>query len=217
MTSRTPSRARLWMLVVPIIGMIIASNVGAYTSPSLVKHHPLVLIMLNSQNRYLLAASVGLSFWPFVIVGTLRLLLPDPFFFYLGRGWGGAALAWAKRQAGVKDTVVLFEKLFHKARYPAVVIAPNNFICPLAGEDGMDVRIFLFLDVLGTIGRVLLLWWAGEAFKRPITSVVNFLSRYQWWFIIGAVVVVALQATASRKSGKPRGPALQEFDDVDGG
>ncbi len=192
--------------------MVIASNIGGWGSPWFAKHHPLALIMLNSQNRYLLLASAGLSFWPFFIVGTLRLLLPDPFFFALGRGWGDKGLAWAKKQAGVKETVQIFEKLFHAARYPAVAIAPNNFICPMAGADGMNPRAFAVLDVAGTMARVLLLWWLGEKFQKPITSVVNWLGRYQWYLMGAAVLIVVLQTFVSGKA--PIDADLEEFEDA---
>ena len=205
-------QVKLPWLVVPIICMVIASNIGGYGAPSFAKHHPLVLIMLNSQNRFLLLASAGLTFWPFFIVGTLRLLLPDPFFFALGRGWGDRGLAWARKQAGVKETVQIFEKLFHSARYPAVIIAPNNFICPMAGADGMSPKIFGALDVVGTMGRVVLLWWLGARFQRPITATVNWLSRYQWRIIIAGVIIVALQVLFRGKN--PLQTNLDEFDDT---
>ena len=206
-------QVKLPWLIVPIIGMVIASNIGGYGAPSFAKHHPLLLIMLNSQNRFLLLASAGLTFWPFFIVGTLRLLVPDPFFFALGRGWGDKGLAWAKKQAGVKETVLVFEKLFHAARYPAVVIAPNNFICPMAGADNMNPKAFALLDVIGTMGRVLLLWWLGARFQKPITTAVNWLSRYQWRIIIAGLLLVALQLLFRGKN--PLDTNLHEFDEAD--
>ena len=77
--------------------------------------------------------------------GFLRLVVADPLFYFLGLFYGDAAIRWIERKAGDGATLIIwFEKAFHKARYPIVLIAPNNPVCLLAGATGMRKQDLIF-------------------------------------------------------------------------
>jgi hypothetical protein len=50
---RTPPRRLLPLLVVPLVALVIASNVGDALAPTLVNEHPVWLMALNARNRNL--------------------------------------------------------------------------------------------------------------------------------------------------------------------
>jgi hypothetical protein len=60
-------RGRLTLLLVPIGALIVMANIGTALAPTLVNHHPALLITLDARNRHLLlvvAAGIGVSVVP---------------------------------------------------------------------------------------------------------------------------------------------------------
>lgn len=182
--------------------MVVASNVANAVWPTLVNDHPLLLLSLSSINRYLVATTPVTDVAPFFLVATVRLMLPDPFFFMLGWWYGDRGLAWMSRRfPSVIRSWAVFERVFRKARYPAVVIAPNNAVCLLAGIDRMPVAHFLPLAVVGTIGRVALIRVTGDFFSVPVTDLLGFVERYRWW-LLGVSVTAVLLGLVSDVTGR---------------
>jgi hypothetical protein len=73
-TRPPPSRWVLVAIVVPLIGLVIAAQVGDALAPTLVDTHPLVLILLNARNRNLILVVNQIEpVWLFFVVGGLRL------------------------------------------------------------------------------------------------------------------------------------------------
>jgi membrane protein DedA with SNARE-associated domain len=97
------------------------------------------------------------------------------------------------------------EKAFNKARYPIVLIAPNNPVCLLAGATNMPVPVFLALNAAGTVGRLYLARLFGKAFTAPIAAVTGFLDRYRWPILAISLAAFALQSLLKRKEGVPPG------------
>jgi membrane protein DedA with SNARE-associated domain len=185
-----PSRSKLALVVVPIVAMIIASNVGDALTSSWADRHPLALIALNSRNRILLLTSNQLDAVSFYGVATVRLLLSDPLFFLLGIWYGDGVIAWVERRSpSFGDLLRKLEKSFGIAAYPLVAIMPNQWICLFAGAAGMSVAGFFAVNIAGTIGRLYLLRVLGDAFERPIDSVLDFFARYRLPLFIGSVVL----------------------------
>src|SRR3546814_10530958 len=84
--------------MVPIVAMIIASNVGDALTTTLATSHPLALVALNSRNRILVLVSGELDALSYYTVATLRLMLSDPLFFLLGYWYGDQAVSWMERR-----------------------------------------------------------------------------------------------------------------------
>ena len=175
-----PSRRTLWLLVVPLVVLVVASYVGDAFAPTLVDKHPLWLIALNARNRNLVLVTNSLDAFSYYGVGTVRLLMSDPLFYLLGYFYGDAAVRWAERRSrtfgGMLRSV---EQFFQKASYPLVLIAPNNPICLFAGASGMPPLVFLALNITGTIARLYLIRWVGDIFAGPIDTVVEFIRHYR--------------------------------------
>src|SRR5262245_61975501 len=69
-----PSRTKLVLTIVPIIGLIIASNVGDALTTTWAEEHPLALIALNSRNRILVLTTNQLDALSYYVVATVRLM-----------------------------------------------------------------------------------------------------------------------------------------------
>jgi membrane protein DedA with SNARE-associated domain len=182
-------------LTAGIVVLVIASNVGNMLWASWVVDRPLGLIALNSSNKYLLATSVSIEFVPMLLVATIRLLAPDPIFFAMGWLYGDRALHWARRTfpggTPLLDRVHEDPRLVHKVLNVLVLVAPNNIVCLVAGVVRFPIKRFIALNVVGTIGRILLMRWIGLFFEDQIEDVLDVVDRYQTWLLWGSIAVVA--------------------------
>ena len=211
--SRHPSRRRVVSLVVaPLIVMVVAANSAFFLWPSLVDTHPLWLLTLSSQNRYLALTTNSLDAWSYYLVATLRLLAPDPLFFLLGSWYGAKAIGWMQRRApSLAASVTWVEKGFGKARYLVVFIAPNNMVSLLAGAVAMPPALFGILNVTGTIARLVLIRLLGNIFQAPIDAFLAFVKDYRWYLIGASVLLVALSTWSDHRSGGGEVEALRHL------
>jgi membrane protein DedA with SNARE-associated domain len=190
------------LVVTPLIVMVAAGYVAGAFWPDWVNSRPLLLIVLSSQNRYLILVVNQLDTWSYYLVGTIRLLLPDPFFYILGYWYGDAAVRWMEsRTATVGNLLRWLEQAFAKWGHPLVFLFPNNPICLLAGAARMRVWVFALLNVSGTITRLVLIAIIGEALQRPIDAVLDFIARYRLPLVIASVIVVGFTMWNETRQG----------------
>lgn len=199
---RRQRRKRLTLLLVPIVAFQIAGTIVNISAPALIKDHPLVVIFFNPINRYLILASTRVETWEFFAVGFFRLVLTDPLFYLLGRWFGVGALDWIEEKTGNTGMIPFIKKWFGKAGAVIVLIAPNAYVCVLAGASGMKLRLFVALNAVGTLGRLILIKATGEAFEKPLNSVLDFVQRYRWQLVAFSVVMFAVQTAMNQKKGK---------------
>lgn len=197
-----PNRLALTLVVAPLIAMVAAGYVAGAFWPEWVNSRPLLLIMLSSQNRYLILTVNQLEAWSYYLVGTTRLLLPDPFFYVLGYWYGDAAVRWMEsRTATVGNMLRWLEQAFARWGYPLVFLFPNNPICLLAGAARMRVWLFALLNVTGTVTRLVLIALIGDALQRPIDAVLDFIAEYRLPLIVVSVVIVAFTMWNETRKG----------------
>lgn len=204
-----PPRWVLPVLIAPILALIAANNIGAILltkslRPSGLVNDPLPILALNSTNKVLLAVGNQVPLTWFVVLGTLRLLAPDGFFYGLGLLYRHQALRWGRRVFPGSDRLFdLFEREDHvgvrRLLDALIVIMPNNPVCLLAGIAAMPVRRFWTLNVVGTVGRLLLFFWLSHIFRNQIRSVMNFVASYQKWALLITVVAVVITLFSQAK------------------
>lgn len=198
-----PSRTKLTLTIVPIIGLIICSNVGDALTTTWAEEHPLALIALNSRSRILVLTTNQLDPVPYYLVAGIRLLLSDPLFFLLGVWYGDSAIRWIERKSPTYGELVRrAEKGFGTAAYPLVLVMPNQWICLLAGAAGMSVPIFFALNIVGTGARLYLIRRLGETFEAPIDDLLGFFRDYRLELFVASVALVALFALSEARKGK---------------
>lgn len=207
-------RRRLVMLIAPIVGLIIASNVGDALATTLATTNPLALIALNARNRNLVLVTNELDAVSYYVVATARLLVSDPLFFLLGYWYGDAAVTWMERRTRTwGSTMRQVERWFGKAAYPLVFIAPNNVICLMAGAAGMSVAGFLLTNLAGTVLRLYLIRRVGETFEAPIDDVLGFLAEYRIPLLILSVAMVTAISLFELRRGEGELEAVLHLDD----
>src|SRR5260221_9893199 len=214
-----PSRRTAALVIPPIIVFVVMATIGDALTTTWADQHPLALLALNARNRIVLLVTNRLDPVSYYVVGTLRLLASDPLFFMLGVLYGDAAVRWVERKSKTfGEQIRLYEKLFQKASYPLVFIAPNNFICLFAGAAGMPIPGFLIANVTGTVARLYLLRVVGDVFSSPIDSVLDFFARYRLPLLVVSVALVGLTVVLDRRRGESEIGALRELEhEIDSG
>jgi membrane protein DedA with SNARE-associated domain len=201
---RTPPPARvLPFLVLPIIGLIVATNIGHALSPTLITEKPALMLALNSQNRYLLLAGQNLDNPAYFGIAMPRLLIADPFFYLLGYWYGDRALRWIETKSPTYGTSIRYlEKAFAKASWPLVVALPNNPVCLLAGTARMAPALFIVLNLVGTFGRLVIIRILGDIFSGPVDWLLGVITTYRIPLTIISVAVVAFIVLNDWRSGR---------------
>ena len=216
-----PPRWVLPVVVGPIALVVIAGYIAGAFWATLVEDHPLVLIALSPINRYLLLVSNDTSVWAYAAVGMGRHLFPDPFFYLLGYWYGIRAVRWALDTYPALHRVVgrdgrgLESPQTRKIVYPLAFFAPNNWVSLLAGASRIDVRIFLALNVSGTAARLVLCRWIGNRFVDEITSIADWIARYQWPITLVSVLVVMGGIMIQFRRGSGEVVGLSHLDEMD--
>lgn len=209
-TEQAAERRRIplpW-LITPIVVLSLAGTLGDIMGPRLIDDHPLWMVFLNPRTRWLLLASPQVAAVPFLLVGFLRLVLTDPIFYVLGLQYGDGALRWAEEKMGDGGRFIrTVKRWFAKAGPLIILIAPSGYLCLFAGFSRMPVRVFATMNVVGTVGRLLLFRIAGEAFREELLDLVGWISRNQRWLIALSLGVVLLQAMRARERGALESPA----------
>lgn len=214
MEKAPPSRARLWLVLGPLIVLVIAAQLGDAFAPTLAVDHPLLLITLNARNRNLILVTNSLDALSFYTVGFLRLLASDPLFYILGFWYGDAGVKWVERRSSNAGNFLrTWEWMFQKAAIPLVAIAPNNFICLFAGAAGMAPAVFLTLNVIGTAVRLVLIRILGETFEAPIEAILDFIRDYRIPLTALSIGIVVVTVILDRRSGKGELEALTSIED----
>ncbi|MCU1452986.1 MAG: hypothetical protein JWN46_1132 [Acidimicrobiales bacterium] len=201
-----PSKLARNLVIGPLILMVIGGYVGSAAAPKLLNEHPLLLLALNPLNRNLALAGKLLDAPSYYVVGFVRLVLPDPFFFVLGVWYGDASVRWMERKSPTYGG--LFRQLetwFHKARYPLVFIAPNNPVCLLAGASGMSVTGFAVANATGTVARLWLFRWFGNVFNGPLDATRRFIGDYRIPLMIVSTLLVVLTIWSEHRKGRGLG------------
>lgn len=208
-------RRHLILIIAPIIAMVVAGYTADALWPDLVNGNPLLLISLSAKNRYLVLVVNNLSLWAYYVVGAIRLLLPDPFFFALGWFYGEAALNWMERRTPTTGRYMrAVEGWFGKWGAPLVVLFPNNYVCLVAGAAKMNPVRFAILNIAGTIGRLFMLQIIGDVFAGPIDSLLGFIAQWRIPLLVISIGLVAVFWISELRRGKQEIEAFRELEDA---
>ena len=208
-------RRHLTLLIVPILAMVVASYIADALWPDLVNSNPLLLISLSAKNRYLVLVVNHVSSLWFFVIGTLRLLLPDPFFFALGWFYGEAALTWMERRTPTTGRYMrTVEGWFGKWGAPLVVLFPNNYMCLIAGAAKMHPVKFAALNIVGTISRLLMIQVVGDVFSGPLDSLLGFIANWRIPLLVMSISLVAIFWISELRRGRKEIDAFRELEDA---
>ncbi|MGZ4716675.1 MAG: DedA family protein [Acidimicrobiales bacterium] len=209
-----PTRGRAALVVIPIIVLVIGNYAGGALFPTLVTDHPLLLVLLSPSNRNFVFVADRIDPTAYYVFGTLRLLAPDPLFFLLGRWYGDAAITWMERRTPTYGQMMrTLERWFSKASWPIVTVIPNNPVCLLAGAAGMSVGLFAALNVIGTIGRLVLLKLTGRLLANPIGWLLDLIARYRLPLLAVSISLVGFTVFREWRAGTNQIEQLLELEE----
>lgn len=196
------------------ITFFVIALVGDSFLPVIFDRQPELFIALNSRNRNLILAQPYLEWWTFFTIASVRLLVSDPLFFVIGRWYGDAGVRWVERRSPTYGPIVrTAERWFGKASYPLVLIAPNNYVCLFAGAAGMPVPAFAVLNVVGTAGRLALIWFFADLVSEPLEWVTGTISGNRLPFLVLSFGLVGLSLWLDQRSGGGEVDALLHIDE----
>ena len=179
-----------------VVALVILSQglalLGDLFLAGIVDKEPALLIALNPRNRNLALATNQLSATTFYAVGFARLVVSDPLYYLLGYWYGDRAIAWTERRSRTYGPLIRDgERMFRKASYPLIFIAPNNIICALSAATGVRLMTFIALNLSGTVVRLVLVRQLGEIFSSPIEAILGFIADYRIPLLILSAIGVA--------------------------
>ena len=207
------SRRHLILLVGPIIALVICSNVGNALFATLSTENPLLLIALSAPNRNLILASHQIPLVAYFVVGFVRLMVPDFFFYALGYHYGDRSTVWMERRTPSFGAMMRqLETVFAKAGHVLVLIMPNNPVCLIAGAARMRRSVFWTLNVVGTIGRLIIMWWIGDVFQSTVDSILEFIQRYRVQLLVVSIGLVAFNLLREWRAGNSEIQQLMDLE-----
>jgi hypothetical protein len=187
-------------LLGPIVGFTVLGVVGTALTPPLAARHPLLLIAMEARDRnLLLARHVGVAV--FIVVGSARRLISDPFFYLLGRYHGRVGVAWLQRHGGGR-MVAATVRAFRRAAYPMLVVFPGAVVCTLAGDAGVPPTAFGAIVVVRTIAVVLLIRFVGNVFAGPVDATIHFFDQHLVATSLASLALMAAWVLWERRSAE---------------
>jgi membrane-associated protein len=169
--------------------------------PALVGSHPLLLELLRGSMTSMitmggLARTGNASLVVAVLAGVPAYMAFDWLYWWAGRRWGVRAL---DRFLGDSDKGERRRMRLHRAtgRFGGAAVAlapflpvPTALLYAAAGLGGMRLRVFLLLDLLGSLLWAATLVGLGYALGQRAVDVAHAITRYSLWVTVALVVVI---------------------------
>jgi membrane protein DedA with SNARE-associated domain len=195
-----------------IAGAVVLSALGLIATalvPTLLPHHPLVLLLLESPIRNLVLARHA-PLLPFLLVAVARRLLTSWVYYLLGCWYGDAALRWWEQRSARPESVRRTERAMRTAAYPLVFFAPLAPVCLVAGSMGMSLRAFILLSAAGSAVVALVCRLVGYAFGRPLDRLLHVFALHglrATAVVVGLLLIWLLWRRHARR--RRAGPRIQ--------
>lgn len=205
-------------MAVVVVGALLTGWIGAALAPTLVLRHPLWLIGLNANNRYLILSTNQLDGFSFYAVALARRVVPTLAFYLLGYWYGERAVSWLEhREPDSGQGIRFVERLFQRSGWLVVAVAPMTIVTLMAGAARMRPSRLVPLVVLSIAARLVVLRQLGQSFSGPVDSFVHWIDRSRRPLLvlsIGSVLLIAwLQRRRRRDSIVELAALDDEFDD----
>ena len=183
------------LMLVAFGGLVVCTNIANAVWVEWINDDPERVIALSSRNRFL-ALAVGADVSPvaFVVISGLRLGLAFTVCHMLGRAYRQDAYRFFVRFLGLsRQNVDQMEDGFAKAQWVLIpFFIGSNIVAVISGVERTPWRRLVVLFLIGLAGRLALVWWLANTFEDQLDDVLDFVAKYQWWFLIGSIAIVVL-------------------------
>lgn len=200
-------------VVVIVVAAFVTGLIGTALSPTLIVDHPLWMIALNANNRWLILVTNHVDAWGFYVVALARRVIPTLAFFALGYWYGGRAVRWLEgRDPAGGEVFHIVEGWFERIGWWIVAIAPMTFVTLLAGAAKFRPRVLIPLVTVSILARLILLRWLGTQFTGTLESIVDWIDRTRGPLLVVTIGLVLVSAWMQR--GK-RAESFEELTTLD--
>jgi membrane protein DedA with SNARE-associated domain len=211
---RFSNRARLTLFLVPIALAFSSAQVAKAMWPTLLTEAPWTLLAMSSSTTRMLLVQPLVPAHVFFGLALARPLLLVPLYYCFGRCFGDAALRWVERKLGPDSRVISrVEHYFRRFSYALVAWSPNGAVSVMAGATRMRARTFFLVAAIGTLVKVTIVYYLGDALSAPLHDVANFVGRYQWYLTPLTFTLVAIQLVNRRRKNRIPIQTVDEFED----
>jgi membrane-associated protein len=181
-------------------------------TPTLVGSHPVLLELLRGSMTGMVTmgamSRIGdASIVVAVLAAIPGLMMFDWVFWWAGKRWGDRVFVWLTGGPGPRTDRRLARLHRLESRFGpfALVLAyflpvPSVLIYAAVGDGGMRLRVFLALDLLGTLLWTSLLAGLGYGLGHSAVDVANTIAHYGLWATLALVVVAALWGARGRRA-----------------
>ena len=84
-----------------------------------------------------------------------------------------------------------------------VVLMPgSNIVCALVGYRRMRTAAFAACLSIGIVFRLAWVWIAAKIFEDQLTTILDWIERYQWW-LVGAFMAITFLQSWRKASTRP--------------
>jgi membrane protein DedA with SNARE-associated domain len=179
-----------------VIGLIVLIQIGNWIASatlfSLIAHHPMWLVILQPTTKNLLLIATQIPLLLFMTVAVLRRQVPHVLWWFIGRWYGDAGLAWIKKRSpDIGSIIEVLENKFPKYGWLICLLYPHPIVCAMAGASAMRFVPFLIYTFIGIIAYVAAARAFGD-FLSPVTEWITQFSRDN--MIVLTVVTIAITA-----------------------
>ncbi|CAN5475977.1 hypothetical protein BH18ACT3_BH18ACT3_11530 [soil metagenome] len=206
-TAAEPPRRHPWwgpVLIASFVGLVVCTNIANVVWARWIDQDPEAVMALSSRNRYLvLAIGSGISPGAYVAIATARLGLAFAVCHMIGRAYRDDAYRWFIKYLGMNTKGIRsLEQGFSKAQWVVVpFFVGSNIVAVITGVERTPPARLIGLIAVGLAGRLALVWWLAKVFEDPLTDFLAFVARYQWWVIVGSIVLVVIVNSRNVRRG----------------
>lgn len=192
------------LTIVAFLGLVVCGWVAQGTWAVWVDEHPAGLLALSARLRFLVfTASEGdIGFWPWAIIGSIRLALAYGVCHLAGRVYRDDLLKIFLYIGLTPEAIEMHHRGLDKAEW---IIIPwwtgSNIVAALTGIRKTPPRRLVPLLAVGIAARMALTWWVADVFEDPVKDFLDFVDDYQRWFLIGSIVLVVLVVSRNFRRG----------------
>jgi membrane protein DedA with SNARE-associated domain len=211
---RISHRARLTLFLVPIALAFSSAQVAKAMWPTLLTEAPWTLLAMSSSTTRMLLVQPLVPAHVFFGLALARPLLLVPLYYCFGRCYGDAALRWVERKLGPNSRAISrVEHYFRRFSYALVAWSPNGAVSVMAGATRMRARTFFLVAAIGTLVKVTIVYYLGDALSAPLHDIADFVGRYQWYLTPITFVLVAIQLVNRRRKNRLPIQTVDEFEE----
>lgn len=156
--------------VLALLAVSVVSGAATAASPLLLTRAPELLAFLAPRLSFVTLAASRTSLPTFLVIGIARLVLTDPFHYVIGRTVGAEQAGRRRWPRPVRRVAVSVRRLLARigvAARPACCIAvllrPNGLNLMWAGSLGLPKVLVGALDLVGTVGYLLVVHAGAQA------------------------------------------------------